>query len=148
MHDGVRTGTIVVGVDGSDESKDALRWALAEARLRRARLRCVHAWILPPLFDPSGIAGSYMREVRETLQQEATELLGAVVAELAAGFEDVDVEQIVAEGPAARVLTEAAAGADLLVVGSRGLGGFAGLRLGSVSHQGSQHASCPVAIVR
>jgi nucleotide-binding universal stress UspA family protein len=93
-------GTIVVGVDGSSESKAALRWALEETRLRRARLRCVHAWILPPLFDPSGLAAPYMGELRKSLAKDAKELLESAVAEVARDAGDVLVEMVEVEGPA------------------------------------------------
>jgi nucleotide-binding universal stress UspA family protein len=104
-------GTIVVGVDGSEKSKEALRFALEEARLRGARVEAVY------------------------------------VADVAGDAAAVRVDQIAVDDRPARALIAAAADADLLVVGSRGHGGFAGLLLGSVSQQCAQHAPCPVVIV-
>jgi nucleotide-binding universal stress UspA family protein len=141
------SGRIVVGVDGSDESRAALRFALEEARLRGAALRCVHAWSYPVLSDATGLAAGVTAELAGRLGQDAEELLGSVVSEVAGESPGVEIEQAVAEGPPASVLIDAAEGADLLVVGSRGRGGFAGLILGSVSQQCATHARCPVVIV-
>ncbi|HLB04800.1 MAG TPA: universal stress protein [Gaiellaceae bacterium] len=136
---------IVVGVDGSDESREAFRWALEEARLRKTTLRAVYAWQ-----DPYAVAPGYgfPEDFDFTaLRTGAEERLSATVAEVA-GESDVTIEEVIAEGPAASILVEAAEGADLLVVGSRGHGGFTGLLLGSVSQQCAHHAPCPVVIVR
>jgi nucleotide-binding universal stress UspA family protein len=137
---------IVVGVDGSPESREALRWALEEARLRKAAVRAVHAWGNPYLLTP----GFGLPEDFEfpALHEAAENLLSSAVAEVAGENPDIDIEEVVAEGPAGSVLVEAAKGADLLVVGSRGHGGFVGLLLGSVSQQCAHHAPCPVLIVR
>jgi nucleotide-binding universal stress UspA family protein len=136
--------TIVVGVDGSAEAKEALGWALGEARLRGAALRVVHAWQFPAT---AGFAAAYDGELLNALRDDAEALVDRLLAEV--GVPDsVKVEKAVVEGSAAQVLVEAAADADLLVVGSRGHGGFAGLLLGSVSQQCAHHASCPVVIVR
>jgi nucleotide-binding universal stress UspA family protein len=78
----------------------------------------------------------------------AEKFLKETVAEVVGEGSDVAIEEVTTEGPAAEVLVDAAEGADLLVVGSRGHGGFAGVMLGSVSQQCAQHASCPVVIVR
>jgi nucleotide-binding universal stress UspA family protein len=137
---------IVVGVDGSAESREALRWALAEARLRNATVRAVHAWRDPYLLTP-GYGPPEDFEVG-ALRNEAEKFLSSTVAEVTGDKRDVDVEEVIAEGPAGSVLVEAAQGADLLVVGSRGHGGFVGLMLGSVSQQCAHHAPCPVLIVR
>lgn len=137
---------IVVGIDGSDESAEALRWALDEARLRKATVRAVHAWrdayTLPPGYGPPEDFDF------AALSYEATQFLSTFVAGVVGDSSDVTIEEITTEGPAASVLVEAAAGADLLVVGSRGHGGFVGLLLGSVSQQCAQHAPCPVVIAR
>ena len=136
---------IVVGIDGSDESKQALRWALDEASLRNLPLRAVYAWNDPYLLPPGyGPPEDFEPDV---LRRTADEFLSAVLSEVV-GEGDVDVEKVVVEGRAGSVLVEAALDADLLVVGSRGHGGFAGLLLGSVSQQCAHHASCPVLIVR
>jgi nucleotide-binding universal stress UspA family protein len=137
---------IVVGVDGSPESREALRWALEEARLRDATVRAVHAWGSPYFFAPGfGPAEDFQAPA---LHEGAEKLLSSIVAEVAGKNPDIEIEEVVAEGPAASVLVEAAKGADLLVVGSRGHGGFVGLLLGSVSQQCASHAPCPVLIVR
>lgn len=137
---------IVVGIDGSDESNEALRWALEEARLRKATLRAVHAWrdpyTVPPGYGPPEDFDF------SALRREAEGFLKATVTEVAGESSDVTIEEVTAEGAAASVLVEEAEGADLLVVGSRGHGGFVGLLLGSVSQQSAHHASCPVVIVR
>jgi nucleotide-binding universal stress UspA family protein len=138
---------IVVGVDGSDGAAAALRWAAAEARLRRARLRVVHAWNVPTIaYAGSGFVPPSSFE--DDLGQAAHTSLGQWLVAATADLEGLDVEHQATEGPSSTVLVEAAAGADLLVVGSRGLGGFSELLLGSVSHQVAQRAHCPVVIIR
>ena len=137
---------IVVGVDGSGQSREALRWALEEARLRGTGVHVVHAWSLPIGGVSPGLGASFDAELLDGLRRDAEQLVERVLADVAdAG---VELESSVAEGPAAPALVEAADGADLLVVGSRGHGGFAGLLLGSVSQQAAHHAPCPVVIVR
>jgi nucleotide-binding universal stress UspA family protein len=137
---------IVVGVDGSPESKEAFRWALEEARLRDATVRAVYAWRDPYVLAP----GYGLPEDFEfgALRERAVETLDAVVAEVVGNTSDVHVDKVVAEGPAGSVLVQAAEGAEMLVVGSRGHGGFVGLLLGSVSQQCVTHAPCPVLVVR
>jgi nucleotide-binding universal stress UspA family protein len=137
---------IVVGVDGSAQAKEALRWALAEARLRKAKVRAVYAWRDPYVVTPG--FGPPEDFDFAALQGLAEEFLASTVAGVVGEEGGVTIEEVTTEGPAAEVLVEAAEGADLLVVGSRGHGGFAGLMLGSVSQQCAQHASCPVVIVR
>lgn len=145
---------IVVGVDGSNASLEALRWAVEEGRMRRTPVRALLAWryahpieasdpyLLSLGFDPE--PGDPGRALRLT----EARLASAVDAALE-GLEDPDsVEQEVIEGHAAAVLVDASARAELLVVGSRGHGGFSGLLLGSVSHACANHAACPVVIVR
>ena len=136
-------GAIVVGVDGSEESKLALRWALDEARLRRAELVCVHAWSYPVL--TSGGLLPVTADIVDSLGEQAAKLVDDLLAEL--DTSGVAVRKVVVEGAPAALLVDAAREADLLVVGSRGHGGFAGLLLGSVSHQCANHAACPVVIV-
>ena len=137
--------TIVVGIDGSPASAKALRWAVEEARLRGAAVRAVYAWSFP--FRDGEIAHLAAEAAHDPLEQEAKRLAENAVRMAVGG--DVDaIERVVTEKPAVQALTEAARDADLLVVGSRGRGGFAGLLLGSVSHQCAQHAPCPVVIVR
>ncbi len=108
------TRLVVVGVDGSACSREALRFALEESRLRDARLQIVTAWTVPA----TAYAGMFIPGIDPTL------------------FVD-----------SAAALVSAAGDADLLVVGSRGHGGFTGLLLGSVSQQLAEHAPCPVAII-
>lgn len=135
------SGRIVVGVDGSPGARDALRWAVEEARLRDATLEVVTCWQLPSgLAERQGLpsdelAGAARTTVHHLLAEEGVDL-----SELA-------VVETVAEGAAAPTLLAAARGADALVVGSRGAGGFKGLLLGSVSHHCVTHASCPVVVV-
>jgi len=138
---------IVVGVDGSPESKAALVWALDEARLRGVGLRVVSAWHDVDLsaVDASGFV---QPEVESALRELGERKLADVLADVNARRFGVEVESEVVDAPPAEALLGASDGADLLVVGSRGRGGFIGLLLGSVSHQCAHHASCPVAIVR
>jgi nucleotide-binding universal stress UspA family protein len=137
-------GTIVVGVDGSHESKQALRWALGEARVRGARIVALRAWVYPAL--AAGGLIPVTADLVEQLSANEQKELAATVEEVA-GESDVEVEQVVVEDAPARALVAASEDADLLVVGTRGHGGFSGLVLGSVSQQCAHHASCPVVIV-
>ena len=138
-------GTIVVGVDGSEHGDRALAWAIDEAKLRSARLRLVSAWHVPaavygaPGFVPPVDVDSTVREVAEKSVEEA-----AAKAREAG----IEADAVIREGHAAQVLVEAADDADLLVIGSRGHGGFSGLLLGSVSAQCAHHAPCALVIVR
>ena len=137
---------IVVGIDGSDESKAALRWAVGEARLRDAGVTVVHAWTLPT-YIVLGVAPGAMIDpalLREAAEERAAKEIHEVIGDA----KDVHIESKAVEATAARALIEEADGADLLVVGSRGHGGFAGLMLGSVSQQCAAHGPCPVVIVR
>jgi nucleotide-binding universal stress UspA family protein len=138
---------IVVGIDGSDHSKQAMRWALEEARLRRASLRVVYAWLMPIYATGYGFAPGALFDPA-ALGEAASEHLDKIVDEVLGDAKDVAVERKAIEGTAAQVLVDEADGADLLVVGSRGHGGFAGLLLGSVSQQCAHHAPCPVVIIR
>ena len=136
---------IVVGVDGSEPSVEALRWAIKEARMRQCTIRAVYAWSIPR----DAAYGFVPAEVfdREQLQREARDHLEGWVTRVPESA-DVHVERHAVEGSAAHALIEAAEGAELLVVGSRGRGGFTGLLLGSVSQQCAHHAPCPVVILR
>ncbi|MGY3564787.1 universal stress protein [Sinomonas sp. RB5] len=132
---------IVVGVDGSPASGKALDWAIEEARLRGGSLRVITAWHYPVLGDAAG-AGPDVDVFRQSAADDQAALLSA------AGGERSGLSAEVIEGSAVQVLLDAARDADLLVVGSRGHGGFAGLLLGSVSAQLVHHAPCPVLVVR
>jgi nucleotide-binding universal stress UspA family protein len=151
-----KVAAVVVGVDGSAGAKEALRWALAEARLRRSPVRAVHAWMFGyiggnvegyPYWD--GSLGSYtsIGVDLSDLHRAAEDLLERALADVAEESGDIEIERRVVQGAAAEVLVGAASSGDLLVVGSRGHGGFAGLLLGSVSQQCVHHATCPVVIV-
>jgi nucleotide-binding universal stress UspA family protein len=133
-------GRIVVGVDGSAASRDALRWAARQAELTGASLEVVTSWSYPTTYGFPVIANVDWEQGARTVLDEA------LADELGDAAERV-VRRVV-EGHPARVLAELAAGADLLVVGSRGHGGFAGLLLGSVSEHVVTHAPCPVVVVR
>jgi nucleotide-binding universal stress UspA family protein len=136
---------IVVGVDGSDSSLGALRWAVDVARLTGGEVDAVHAWSHHALTYAPGMLTPPML-ASDDLVADATTPLDRACDSL--NERDVVVNRIVEQGPAARRLLESAEGADLLVVGSRGRGGFTGLLLGSVSQQRALHAPCPVVIIR
>lgn len=133
---------IVVGVDGSPSSEQALRWAARQARLTGGELHAVTAWALPTTYGWAPLALDFDWEdiARSNLEQTLQGALG--------GPQAAPVQRHVVPGHAARVLLDAAADADLLVVGSRGHGGFSGMLLGSVSQHVISHAPCPVVVVR
>jgi nucleotide-binding universal stress UspA family protein len=153
------TQSIVVGVDGSAGSAAALRWGLAEARLRGAPLNVVHAYELPPLSmgdvavaGPAGVGMAAVASEDVDRLRAASEAAGQRIIEQT--LEDangdatgVEIERTVIEGAAAPALIDAGRRAALLVLGSRGRGGFIGLLLGSVSQQCAQHPPCPVVIL-
>jgi nucleotide-binding universal stress UspA family protein len=136
---------IVVGTDGSDGSLHAVRVAADEARRRGGSLEVICAW-------HPGVAGSLPAfgvgtPVAETLDELTAALRDTLVAEGLGPDGDVPVVASVVTGHAAEVLVDASRNAALIVVGTRGRGGFAGLVLGSVSHQVAAHAHCPVMVV-
>ena len=136
------TGTflIVVGVDGSEQSLAALHWAVDEARLRHGTVRLITAWHYPPV--PSTVEDSGSNDSFHAAERVQADALKAVDAE------GVDIKGVLVRESPATALLDAAKDADLLVVGSRGHGGFAGLLLGSTSSQVAHHAPCPVLVVR
>jgi nucleotide-binding universal stress UspA family protein len=136
---------IVVGIDGSEAASRALRWAAEEASERDAELEVVHVWERPQVYAPMGV-GAYPIDP-QLVQDEARKVLDRAVWEARALAPAVHVCQRLEEGAAGTVLVDAAHGAELLVVGSRGLGGLRRLFLGSVSQQVADHASCPVVIL-
>ena len=138
--DQVTSARIVVGVDGSASSKEALGWAVAQARLTGQPVEAVISWEYPTNYAAAEWGGF-------DGEANATQLLQAAVADAVHGEDAARVTQRAVRAQAARALLDAAAGAALLVVGSRGHGGFTGLLLGSVSQQVITHASCPVAVV-
>ena len=140
---------IVVGVDGSDNSRAALEWAYDEAAHHGASLTVVNAWHPPslPMAPPYGHLPP--EDYESQPRNEAMALLEQFTSQLVPRTPAVDVRTSVEEGKnPAEVLIERSAEADLLVVGSRGHGGFLGMLLGSVSQHLVAHANCPVVIVR
>jgi len=138
--------SIVVGVDGSPGSRKALIWAAAEAADHGADLVVLNVWehtLLPPAGSVS-VSERYVpdpsQRTPEDFLQEITKVLG--------DDPPVLVQPRVKQGAAAKVLIEESADADLLVVGTRGHGGFKGLVLGSVSQHVAAYARCPVTVVR
>jgi nucleotide-binding universal stress UspA family protein len=137
---------IVVGVDGSPVSRAALRWAVDQARLTGATVDAVIAWQIPESMSRQEWAPLLVDEPRLGVLAE-TELTEAI-SEVAGQEPDVTINPVVVRGWPAEVLLTAAEGADLLVVGSRGRGGFTSALLGSVSQNCVHHATCPVLIIR
>jgi len=135
---------IVVGVDGSDSARRAMRWALEEARLRRATVDVVHAWHVPYTVH-SPFAGIPM--AIEVVEKSARAVLDRVVDGEDLRRQPAPVERILVCGGAASAVLDAAPGADLVVLGSRGLGGFKGLLLGSVTHHVAHHVRCPLVVI-
>lgn len=134
------SAVVVVGVDGSDESRDAVRWAARQARLIGADIRAVASWRwpnyvtrIPPGADPAGDTARTLREVIDGLGEEL------------AGLE---VKEFVIEGPAGPALMTQSDGANLLVVGARGRAAFPGMLLGSVAEYCVRNGPCPVVVVR
>lgn len=135
-----RQPTVLVGIDGSPAAENALAWAVDYVRRHNGRLRLVTAWSWPTFQGKPIQYGRYNpeRSARTMLRSVATEC--GVPREL--------VEVVVTKGSAPHILLEEAKAADLLVVGSRGLGGFSRLMIGSTSSACVHHSPCPVAIVR
>jgi nucleotide-binding universal stress UspA family protein len=135
---------VVVGVDGSPAARDAVRFAAREAALRKATLVAVTAVELP---DYAWIDPYAVREhPGEGFVDQALDRLGLLLAEIGTG--DVPVRTVVSTESPSVALAAQSTGAELLVVGSRGRGGFRGMVLGSVSLQCVLHAHCPVTVVR
>jgi nucleotide-binding universal stress UspA family protein len=133
---------IVVGVDGSPASRGALQWANRQAALTGAVVEAVTAWQYPATYGgfPVADAGIDWQANAQTVQDIA-------VKEALEGDSGAVVRRVV-EGHSAGVLLDAAVGAELLVVGSRGHGGFTGMLLGSVSEHVVAHAPCAVVVLR
>jgi nucleotide-binding universal stress UspA family protein len=138
--------TVLVGVDGSPSSRVALTWAAAEAAEHQADLVVVNVWehTLPP---PTGSVSVSERYVPDPSQRTAEDLVQEI-KEVLGEDPPVQVQPKVKQGNPAQVLIELSAEADLLVVGTRGHGGFRGLVLGSVSQHVAAYAKCSVAVVR
>jgi nucleotide-binding universal stress UspA family protein len=134
--------TVVVGVDGSETSMKALGYAVEEARRRGWGVRAVHSWHLPP-----NLLGEFVLGLEPLkFEQSARAVLDRALDELG-GTEGVTVEPVLLEGQPAEQLLKATGPDDVLVIGSRGLGGFSGLLLGSVGQALARHAKCPLVIV-
>jgi nucleotide-binding universal stress UspA family protein len=133
---------IVVGVDGSPSSNQALQWAIGQANLTGAAVDAIACWHPTTLYD-------WTLHAKDPHQDAAArQTLAATVADALQDAPAVQVRQSALPGNAAEVLVERSRNADLLVVGSRGHGGFSGVLLGSTSHNCVQHAHCPVVVVR
>ena len=132
------TGRIVVGVDGSVPSKAALAWAIRQAKLTGAIVEAVTAWEYGYPAESGGV----------DLVAQAEQVAIGAIAELAEDARSVRIIPQVLEGNAAEILANESAGAELLVVGSRGHGGFAEMLLGSVGQHCVHHATCPVVVIR
>jgi|SRR5271155_612369 len=135
-------GRVVVGTDGSEGGDRALKWAAGEARRSEAVLHIVVAWSI------SMSAGFSFTVEMDEVQRASDDTLERSISWVRKNEPDVEVRGEVSQDAPALALVDASAGADLLVVGSRGLGGFRGLLLGSVSQHCAHHAHCPVAIIR
>jgi nucleotide-binding universal stress UspA family protein len=138
-------GEVVVGVDGSPAGAKVVEFAFAEAALHGVGLRAVHAWTLWVW----STGGAFVPVV-DGFEDEQIEirLLAEALAGLRERYPEVKVSEEVVQGHPVEVLRRASDGADLLVVGSRGSGAFAGLILGSVSQAMLHHARCPLAVIR
>jgi nucleotide-binding universal stress UspA family protein len=132
---------IVVGVDGSTPSKWALRWAAKQSGLTGTGIDAVTAWQSPISY------GWAYASIDWRPDQDAEKLLTATVDEVFADQRPADLRLIVREGNPGKALLDHSRAAEMLVVGSRGHGGFAGLLLGSVSTACAEHAICPVLVV-
>lgn len=131
---------VLVGVDGSEHSKAALRWALAEAEQHSGEVTALLSWQVPFLSFPGAFD-------REELEQAAKEFLVDTVSEVAPS-PSVPLRTLVAEGEPTESLAVASRDADLLVLGTRGRTRFAGLLLGAVSQGAAVTAACPVVLVK
>ncbi|MDQ7906272.1 universal stress protein [Phytohabitans sp. ZYX-F-186] len=139
-------GPVVVGVDGSPTSAAAIRFAVEEAAWRKTNVVAVHAWAVPMSTGPADMLPLLYDPDRLAAEQER--VLAESVAGLGDDHPDVHLERQLVEDNTAAALIEHSKRAQLVVVGSRGHGGFTGLLLGSVSHALLHHAECPVAVVR
>jgi nucleotide-binding universal stress UspA family protein len=139
---------VVAGTDGSDYSLRAVEWAAREAALRGAALRIVSVPTLPPRMFWQQKAHGGPDTVADVIRESAERALAEASARAAAVEPDLAIDTALLSGPPARALTEAAAGAAMLVVGSRGAGGFAALILGSVGRYVATQARGPVVVAR
>ncbi len=138
--------TVIVGVDGSGGAQKALVQAANEAALRGARLRIICAWNISPAAFDGGFVGIDQTTL-DSFRQNAETIVEEALAQIKGAHPTLPCEGKAIEGQAVQVLLEEAHDASLIVVGSRGHGGFASLLLGSVSQQVVHHAPCPVLVV-
>lgn len=144
---GPEAGRVVAGVDGSSGSEDTLAFAFEEASLRGLGLTVVHTW-QTPFFEAPARGPAADSDVRAQIADSELLMLAETLAGWREKYPDVEVRQRLVNGDATQVLVDASRGAELLVVGSRGRGGFQSLLLGSVSHAVLHHARSAVAVVR
>lgn len=144
---GAGTESIIVGVDGSQASATALAWAARYADAIGGSLLAVLAWQYPTAAGGPPV-GVPPESVSSEVEQSRRETLGKAIEAACAGRPSLQVQRKVVCGHPAQVLLDEARNADLLVVGSRGHGGFTGMMLGSVSTHCVTHASCPVTVVK
>lgn len=140
-------GGVLVGDDGSPVSRAAVVWAAQDAARRGVILHVLQAWSMTSAPRPASWAPGYVPALPDWAAAVAGELASRCT-DLLAGIAGVDVEVHAVHAPAAQGLIEASQGADLVVVGTRGRDGLAGLVLGSVAEQVVRHAHCPVTVVR
>jgi len=141
------TECVVVGVDGSPAAAMALAWAARYAAAMGATVRAVMAWHYPTAAGPAPV-GVAPAAVTSEVEQSRQEIMDKAIAATFGDPPTVPIERRVVYGHPAQVLIDESKDADLLVVGSRGHGGFTGMMLGSVSTHCVIHASCPVTVVR
>ncbi|HYO39481.1 MAG TPA: universal stress protein [Nocardioidaceae bacterium] len=139
---------IIAGVDGSESSRVALQWAYDEAAHHGASLTVVMTWHPPTLPQSPPYGALTEKDYESQPKLEALGVLDGLVSQLEKRTPEVDLRTSIEEGSPAKVLIERSKGADLMVVGSRGHGGFTGMLLGSVSQHLVAHADCPVVVVR
>jgi nucleotide-binding universal stress UspA family protein len=135
---------IIVGVDGSEGSRQALNWAISEAKLRECAIEIVHAWNFNPPMDP---IGGFILIPDKDLQESAQLVVNNMLNSVSETASSIAISTLVKRGSASQILMDRASTAELLVVGRRGRGGFIGLLIGSTAAQVSHHAQCPVVIV-
>jgi nucleotide-binding universal stress UspA family protein len=140
------TGLVVVGIDGSEESIDALSWAIEEAHIRGARVRALNVWNYPVGY---GIEMAAINSFTpEMMEKSASTILNEAIDKALIGVQEPPmIERVSRQGVASKELLVEGKGADLLVVGQRGHGGFLGLLLGSVANQVLHHATCPTVVI-
>ncbi len=139
-------GRIVVGTDGSASGDEAVRFAAGEAAASGASLEIIHVWPEPATVSP-GAVGAPQAVNRKPGERDAEEMIAHAATIASSVAPDITVAREPMAGDTVEVLVDAAADADLLVVGSRGRGDLKSLVLGSVSHGVLHHAKCPVAVV-